>query len=148
MTAGRLSWRRAVVADQALLSAWRCDYCRETLGATDGDALRANAAADIAAWVAAGDVFVLTDAAGTLLSMATHNARIPDMVQIGGVWTMPALRGQGLARAVVAGALLAARQDGVQSAVLFTGKQDEPARRAYRSLGFRIVTEYAIVLLG
>ena len=80
--------------------------------------------------------------------MATHNARIPDMVQIGGVWTMPALRGQGLARAVVAGALLAARQDGVQSAVLFTGKQNEPARRAYRSLGFRIVTEYAIVLLG
>lgn len=143
---GALFWRRA--GDLALLSAWRRDYCVETLGEADGDALRTRAAADIAAWVAAGDVFVVAGADGVPLSMATHNARIPDTVQIGGVWTPVPLRGRGLARAAVAGALLAARQDGADMAVLFTGKRNEPARRAYLALGFRVIGDYGIVLLG
>lgn len=148
LTGGTLSWRRAGTVDVPLLSLWRRDYCVETLGEPDSTALRARAAADVAASVAAGDVFVVTDGAGTVLSMATHNARIPDTVQIGGVWTPVALRRQGLARAAVAGALLAARDDGATMAVLFTGKQNEPARRAYLSLGFKIIGDYGIVLLG
>jgi ribosomal protein S18 acetylase RimI-like enzyme len=145
---GGLSWRRAVVGDVPLLSSWRVGYCLETLGEADSADMRTRAAADIAAWVAAGDVFVVTGADGAPLSMATHNARIPDTVQIGGVWTPVPLRGRGLARAVVAGALLAAQDDGAAMAVLFTGKQNEPARRAYQSLGFRIIGDYGIVLLG
>lgn len=145
---GRLSWRRAVADDVPLLSSWRVGYCVETLGEAEGEGLRARTAADVGAWVAAGDVFVVTGADGVPLSMATHNARIPDTVQIGGVWTPVPLRGRGLARAAVAGALLAARDDGAVMAVLFTGKQNEPARRAYLSLGFRVIGDYGIVLLG
>lgn len=145
---GSLSWRRAGAGDLALLSGWRCDYCLETLGEADGEELRARAWSDVTAWAAAGELFLLTDASGTPLAMATHNARIPDTVQIGGVWTPMALRGCGHARAVVAGALLAARVDGVRTGVLFTGRQNEPARRAYLALGFRIIGDYAIVLLG
>lgn len=145
---GSLSWRRANAGDIPLLSSWRVGYCVETLGEADGDGLRARAAADVSAWVVAGDVFVVTGADGVPLSMATHNARIPDTVQIGGVWTPVWLRGRGLARAAVAGALLAAQDDGAAMAVLFTGKQNEPARRAYLSLGFRIIGDYGIVLLG
>lgn len=143
-----LSWRRANDGDIPLLSSWRVGYCLETLGEADSADMRTRAAADIAAWVVAGDVFVVTGADGVPLSMATHNARIPDTVQIGGVWTPVPLRGRGLARAVVAGALLAGRDDGAAMAVLFTGKQNEPARRAYLSLGFRIIGDYGIVLLG
>lgn len=145
---GVLSWRRAAAEDVPLLSQWRRDYCMEALGEADGDALRDRAAADIAAWVGAGDVFLITGADARPLSMATHNARIPDTVQIGGVWTPVSLRGRGLARAAVAGALLAARDDGATAAVLFTGKENEPARRAYLSLGFRMIGDYGIMLLG
>ncbi len=143
-----VSWRRAREGDLPLLSQWRCDYCLETLGEADDEALRARAMADVTAWVAAGDVFLITGPDGTPLSMATHNARIPDTVQIGGVWTPVRLRGQGLARAAVAAALLAAREDGAKTAVLFTGKENAPARRAYLALGFRIIGDYGIVLLG
>lgn len=144
----RLSWRRADAGDVPLLSSWRVGYCLETLGEADSADVRARAAADVAAWVAAGDAFVVTGADGVPLSIATHNARIPDTVQIGGVWTPVPLRGRGLARALVAGALLAARDDGAETAVLFTARQNEPARRAYLSLGFRIIGDYGIVLLG
>ncbi len=148
LTDRTLSWRRASAGDIPLLSSWRVGYCLETLGEADSADMRARAAADVAAWVAAGDAFVVMGADGVPLSIATHNARVPDTVQIGGVWTPVPLRGRGLARAVVAGALLAARDDGAETAVLFTGKQNEPARRAYLSIGFRIIGDYGIVLLG
>jgi ribosomal protein S18 acetylase RimI-like enzyme len=146
LTSGACGWRRAVAPDIPLLAGWRLDYCVEALDAVPDAALRAQAEADIAVGVTAGDVFLLIGANGAILSMATHNARIPDTVQIGGVWTPPDLRGRGYARAVVAGALLAARDDGAKLAVLFTGKENEPARRAYLALGFQIIGDYAILL--
>jgi GNAT superfamily N-acetyltransferase len=146
LTSGAYGWRRATVQDVPLLTGWRLDYCLEALAAVPDAALQAQAEADIAAWAAAGDVFLLTGADGACLSMATHNARIPDTVQIGGVWTPQQWRGRGYARAVVAGALLAARDDGAKLAVLFTGKENEPARRAYLALGFKIIGDYAIML--
>lgn len=146
LSSGACDWRRATVQDIPLLTGWRLDYCVEALGAVPDAALQAQAQADIAAWVAAGDVFLLTGPDGAILSMATHNARIPDTVQIGGVWTPRDWRGRGYARAAVAGALMAARDDGAALAVLFTGKENEPARRAYLGLGFQIIGDYAIIL--
>jgi predicted GNAT family acetyltransferase len=63
------------------------------------------------------------------------------------VYTPPSLRGRGYARAVVAGSLLAARARGVRQAVLFTGKDNDHAQRAYRALGFTVVGDYGVVLL-
>jgi predicted GNAT family acetyltransferase len=68
-------------------------------------------------------------------------------VKIGGVWVPSELRGRGCGRAVVAGALLAARrQAGAEWAALFTGQRHAPARRAYRGLGFDVVGDDAITL--
>jgi predicted GNAT family acetyltransferase len=78
------------------------------------------------------------------VSYANFNARLPDIVQVGGVWTPPGLRGLGYGGAVVAGSLLAARQAGVTRAVLFAERED--AKRAYRRIGFRTVGEYGLVL--
>jgi predicted GNAT family acetyltransferase len=69
-------------------------------------------------------------------------------VQIGGVWTPPAWRGRGYAKAVVAGALLAARERGVARSVLFTGPDNHPAQAAYRALGYGRVGDYALVLFA
>jgi predicted GNAT family acetyltransferase len=76
------------------------------------------------------------------------NGRLPDAVQIGGVFTPPDLRARGFARAVVAGALLAARAEGVTRSILFTGRDNAFARRAYQSLGYGIVGNYGIVFLA
>src|SRR5204863_352660 len=42
-----------------------------------------------------------------LVSYSGLNARLPDVVQVGGVWTPPDLRGRGYGRCAVAGSLLA-----------------------------------------
>ena len=68
------------------------------------------------------------------------------MVQIGGVWTAPALRGRGYARCAVAGSLQTARERGVLHAVLFTGETNPAAQAAYVAIGFRPVGDYAILL--
>lgn len=64
---------------------------------------------------------------------------------VGGVWTPPALRGRGYARAVVAASLLIAREQGVTRAIVFTGEDNIPAQRAYVTLGFRRVGDYGII---
>jgi len=82
------------------------------------------------------------------VSYSVFNAMLADIVQIGGVWTPPELRGRGYARSVVAGSLLAARKQGIARAVLFADPANAAARRAYLSLGFRIVGDYGLVLLA
>ena len=101
--------------------------------------------AEITIWGQAGEIFLATGPDGRPLAMAVHNARIPDTVQIGGVWTPMELRRRGYARAVVAAALMAARDEGASTGVLFTGKGNEPARRAYLALGFRRIGDYGIL---
>src|SRR5262249_29776640 len=92
-----------------------------------------------------GGLYVLRDA-GRLVGCTAFNARLPDSVQVGGVWTPPELRGRGYARAVVAGSLLDARAAGVERSILFTGLENVPARRVYEALGYRVVGDYGLVL--
>jgi predicted GNAT family acetyltransferase len=68
--------------------------------------------------------------------MATPIAMAEDRACVGGVWTPPELRGQGFARAVVAGQLMILAREGVRRGVLFTGEDNITAQRAYRALGF------------
>ena len=82
---------------------------------------------------------------GTLASLSAFNARLPDIVQLGGIYTPPVLRGRGFARAAVAASLLEARGQGASRAVLFTNNPS--AVRTYEALGFRRIGDYSIVLL-
>jgi GNAT superfamily N-acetyltransferase len=132
--------------ERALLSEWRVAYAVETLGAVPGEALRKACSEEVARLAAEGNAFVLR-AEGEAVAFSGFNARLPEVVQVGGVWTPPELRGRGHARAVVAGSLLAARGEGVGRAVLFTERGNHPARRAYLALGFRVVGDYGMVLL-
>ena len=61
------------------------------------------------------------------------------------IYTPPALRGRGFAKAVVAASLLVARDRGSSRAVLFTNNPS--AARAYEALGFRRIGDYSLVLL-
>ena len=133
--------------DRSLLVDWRVAYAVETLGAVPGEGLPAACAEEVDRLVAEGNAFVLRRA-GVPVAFSGFNARLPEVVQVGGVFTPSELRGRGHARAVVAGSLLAARAAGVSRAVLFTERENEPARRAYLALGFRVTGDYGMVLFG
>lgn len=129
------------------LVAWRHDYRVEAIGERGGAALRAKSAEEIALSQRLGRQFVL-EQAGALVAYAAYNAETPACVQIGGVWTPQALRGRGYGRAVVAGALLAARARGVVRSVLFTPTGNAAAQAAYRALGYERVGDYALILFA
>jgi len=129
------------------LAGWRHDYRVEAIGERAGAALRARAAEEVALGQRLARHFVLEDA-GRLVAYAAYNAQTPGCVQIGGVWTPPALRGRGYARAVVAGALLRARERGVARSVLFTPTGNAAAQAAYRALGYQRIGDYALILFA
>jgi len=144
LATGRWTCRHGHPEEEDLLTEWRAAYAREALGAADGAALREESRAEIVLLRRERADFVL-EHDGLPVAFAAYNARLPDIVQIGGVWTPPARRGRGYGRGVTAGALVAARDAGAARAVLFT---DHPvASRAYEALGFRRVGEYGLVLL-
>jgi GNAT superfamily N-acetyltransferase len=140
-----VSCRRAEEGDLDLLRDWRFDYEVECTGLPKEGLTRAYAARAIEGHVTRGEAFLL-ELDGIPVSLCTHNARVRDNVQIGGVWTPPELRGRGYARRVVAGALQVAEREGVRRAVLFT--ENPAARRSYEALGFQRVGEFSAIVLA
>lgn len=138
--------RVAGEADASLLIAWRAAFRRAALNEVDDARIAQASRDDIAALLPAGSLFVLES--DRPLACCSFNARLPDMVQIGNVWTPPALRGRGYARSVVAGALALAAQAGVGEAILSTGRDNVAAQAAYRGIGFQLAGDYATVMLA
>ncbi len=145
LAAGKWTSRRPRPAEVGTLIDWRVASVMETLGGPDDGPTRAEADAVIRRQDGEGALWVL-EVDRRLVSMNSYNAMIPDMVQIGGVFTPKDLRGLGFARACVAGSLLAARKIGVERSVLFTPKENASAQAAYRAIGFRVVGEYGLVV--
>lgn len=144
---GELRVRRPSADDIPLLGAWRRAYHLEALHVPDDPDLEAQCRRDVEESSGRGVIFLVEPAAGgPPLAMTGFNATLPDVVQVGGVYTPPELRGRGYARAAVAGSLLDARAAGVGRAILFTGDDNVAARQAYVGIGFRIVGDYAIVI--
>lgn len=78
------------------------------------------------------------------VAMTGFNARLPEVVQIGGVYTPPNLRGRGYARLAVALHLVEARNAGASRAVLFAASNS--AARAYMSIGFKPAGHFSLIL--
>ncbi|MEK9968799.1 MAG: GNAT family N-acetyltransferase [Ferrovibrio sp.] len=142
-----LQCRLATEEDQDLLTEWRQEFSYESLGDTPSLALAQKAAADVARWIAERSQFILTDG-GRPVSGCCFNARLPDAVQVGNVWTPPQCRSRGYARAVVAGALDHARRQGATQGLLFTPEDHAAALTAYAAIGFTPVGDYAMVLFA
>jgi predicted GNAT family acetyltransferase len=125
------------------LARWRIAYEVETMGgASDHD--EASRAKSLAAQRDAGHSYVATTGA-KLLSFSGFNAALPDIVQLGGIYTPPELRGRGYAKHAIASQLTAARTHGVTRAVLFTNNPN--AARCYEALGFHRSGQFSLVLL-
>jgi uncharacterized protein len=143
---GQVSLREPTDSDaEEFLVAWRADYQVERLGAVRSPELEASARQQIAGWRERRQLWVLVDDA-RVVAMTGFNAATRGIVQIGGVSTPPALRGKGYARAAVAASLQLARENGARRSVLFTSEHNQPARRAYASLGYQVSGNFGLVL--
>jgi GNAT superfamily N-acetyltransferase len=141
---GEVACRPAQSEDRAVLHDWGFAYDMETLGAANTPEARRRAAEFMDMRIDANNAWVAVDREGRLLSFSSFNATLPDIVQLGGIYTPPALRGRGYAKLSVAHSLLVARDRGATRAVLFTSNPS--AERAYEAVGFRRIGEYALVL--
>jgi uncharacterized protein len=138
-----ITCRAPLPAEHETLCAWRIAYDVETLGVTDSPEHRRRAADFLDAQIAEGNAWVALDG-GVPVSLAAFNASLPDMVQLGGIYTPPQFRGRGYAKVVVGASLVVARERGASRAVLFT--KNPSAARTYDALGFRRVGDFSLVL--
>ena len=129
-------------ADKDEMIRWRYEYELEALGMTPDEA-KPIAEQDYASYCAAQSHVTLMDGDDALCTTG-FNARLPDIVQIGGVFTPPHLRGQGHARRAVALHLQQARALGVKRATLFSA--NEFASRAYQAIGFTYIGQWTLCL--
>lgn len=82
-----------------------------------------------------------------LVSTAAINAAYGSMGQVGGVYTRPAERKRGLAKAVMRLLIEDCRKRlGFAKLILFTGEDNAAARRLYESLGFEAAGGFGLLL--
>lgn len=126
--------------DRKTQAAWFDAYMTETRTHPGGDAARHRADQAIGS-----DRVRLLVEDDTITAMTGLNAVARGVVQIGGVFVPPELRGQGRAGRVVAGHLAELRARSLHRAVLFANS--DAAARAYERIGFGQVGTYRVALL-
>ncbi len=129
--------------DRATSVRWRRDYHVEALGERPEDAA-IGAEQDIARYIEMDSHRALI-VDGTPVAMTGFNAILPEIVQIGGVYTPPEMRRRGHARRAVARHLAEARDRGTSMATLFSGNKH--ATRAYTSLGFEQIGHWTLITM-
>lgn len=132
----------ALAAPRDLLTAWRAAAMVETQGMSPDEA-PATASEQVEAWLVADTHRVLLHD-GQPVALTGFNARLPEIVQVGGVYTPPSLRNRGHARTAVALHLAEARSAGASRAVLFAATP--AAARAYRAIGFQPAADVSLIL--
>jgi GNAT superfamily N-acetyltransferase len=140
---GGVTCRPPLPGERDTLCAWRTAYEIECLGRQDSSELRARSRQWIDAQLDEAVIWV-AELHGRPVSLSAFNAALPDIVQLGGVYTPPELRGRGYAKAVVAHSVRTGRDRGASRAVLFTSNPN--AVRTYEAVGFRRAGDYGLVL--
>lgn len=125
-----------------LLIMWRAAATVETQG-MPSDLAPDRAAQDVEGWLANDSHRILLHK-GQPVALTGFNARLPEIVQVGGVYTPPELRNRGFARNAVALHLVEAQAAGATRAVLFAATP--AAARAYRAIGFQPAADFTLVL--
>ncbi|UCG22758.1 MAG: GNAT family N-acetyltransferase [Chloroflexota bacterium] len=151
LTSGEAVGRRIQVGDLELVSQWRTNYLRELHLEEDSPELHEIARRHVRGEIAAGRTWILEvqgkPVASTSLNATVRDEGVAGVVQVGGVYTPPELRGRGYGRSAVAASLIDARSEGYQRSVLFTGISNLAAQRAYLALGYRLIGAYRITVL-
>ncbi len=147
LRSGQCHGRRMQPADIDLIAKWRAAYAIETLGEQDSPQLHQKSRESVKRTLKSGHIWVL-EKEGRLVATSGFNTALKTVVQIGGVWTPPALRRRGYGRAAVAASLRDVRAEGVEKAILFTGEGNIAAQKAYTALGFQHIGDYRMLFLA
>ena len=131
-------------APQGMILDWIYDYDTKALNVAP-DIARQRGPVTYGRLMASGQHRVLM-AGDRPLAMTGFNAFLPQIVQIGGVYTPPDLRNRGHARRAVALHLVEAKARGVQRAVLFASSP--AAIRAYEAIGFQRIGRWTLCLFA
>ena len=91
----------------------------------------------------ADNVILAAELEGRLVGKININAESYNRFQIGGVYVLPEYRSLGIARAMTA-VLINSFAPQKKRFTLFVKNNNTPARRAYDSLGFKVIGEYRI----
>jgi ribosomal protein S18 acetylase RimI-like enzyme len=127
---------------RALAIAWRASFRGEAMGTPAAQRVE-KASADVSGFILKDSHRLLVQD-GMPMAMTGFNARLPDIVQIGSVYTPPETRGRGLARRAVAMHLAEVRPQGVTQAVLCAA--NDAAARAYEAIGFEKTGSFTMTL--
>ena len=125
-----------------LVTEWRIQFIQEVIGSGPQTA-RDKAVVDVEGFLAMNTHRLLLRS-GAPVSLTGFNSALPEIVQVGAVFTPPALRRQGLARAAVAMHLAEARERGIKRAVLSAA--NAKAARAYEAIGFRRIGDTSMII--
>ena len=136
--------RHVTEVDPAILFRWHKDYELEALKCDDTPTLNERIKQSLNGLSLATDQWVLV-ADGIPVSLCGFNARLPEIVQIGPVYTPPQQRNKGFAKHVVAWTLYKAKQEGVKKSVLFTNNR--AAANAYQAVGFKKIGRFRLAIL-
>lgn len=128
--------------DADLLLAWFDAFRIEARLTDPPERLRA----DVAHAVAARRMLLWTDAQGTPVSMAGARRVEPTAARIGPVYTPPARRGRGYARAVVEEGCRRLLAEGARQVLLFTDAANPTSNALYARIGFTTVTEQLMLV--
>jgi RimJ/RimL family protein N-acetyltransferase len=137
--------RRAQEQDQDAVAALRLAFEAEYFQEPPQQINRAWCHHTAGRYIAGGTYLVERD--GQVVSMVAVEAALPQLVQVGAVYTVRPYRNQGLARGVVS----AICQEALANAprVALTVRVDnEPALRVYRDLGFAHLLDYRMTRIG
>lgn len=86
------------------------------------------------------------DASSQLVAMVGLNAKALDIGQVGGVFTVPERRRQGLSRAAMVTIMADCRLiHGIQRMILFTGQKSVAAQGLYESLGYQRIGYFGLI---
>ncbi|SEG24187.1 Predicted acetyltransferase, GNAT family [Thalassococcus halodurans] len=137
--------RRPEARDFDLLNTWFNGYFKDTGLESDPAKRTAEALTRAERAIRGEDIWLLCDRLGLPLAMAGLNARIPDTVQVGGVYVPIQNRNRGLGRAVVAKILSHEASQGTKRAILFSN--NDAASRAYEAIGFEQIGTFRVAIL-
>lgn len=125
-----------------LVTEWRGHFLQEVIGQEQQEA-QSKAVKDVDGFVAMDTHRVLLRS-GVPVALTGFNSALPEIVQVGAVFTPPDLRRQGLARTAVAMHLAEAHRCGVKRAVLSAASPN--AARSYEAIGFKRIGDFSMII--
>jgi predicted GNAT family acetyltransferase len=91
---------------------------------------------------------VLWEHEGRPVSLAGRNRAAAGQARVGPVYTPPGLRGRGFGGAATAVVTQAALDDGAEGVVLFTDLANPTSNTLYQRLGYRPISDWAVLRFG